>query len=102
MGCDEGLGRGSPGSTKASLQPPSSRATSNARVRETVALELSDVNSSLQLLKEELAGLDSSGDTGQPERCVCECVQGRGLAPGACVCASVFGDMDWPQRRVCM
>uniref|UniRef100_A0A4W2C550 Rhophilin Rho GTPase binding protein 1 n=1 Tax=Bos indicus x Bos taurus TaxID=30522 RepID=A0A4W2C550_BOBOX len=43
------------------------RATSNARVRETVALELSDVNSSLQLLKEELAGLDSSGDTGQPE-----------------------------------
>ncbi|XP_060978764.1 rhophilin-1 [Dama dama] len=43
------------------------RATSNARVRETVALELSDVNSSLQLLKEELAGLDSSGDTAQPE-----------------------------------
>ncbi|CAI9154995.1 unnamed protein product [Rangifer tarandus platyrhynchus] len=43
------------------------RATSNARVRETVALELSDVNSSLQLLKEELAGLDNSGDTAQPE-----------------------------------
>ncbi|XP_055288184.1 rhophilin-1 isoform X5 [Moschus berezovskii] len=43
------------------------RATSNARVRETVALELSDVNSSLQLLKEELAGLDSSGDSGQTE-----------------------------------
>lgn len=67
-----------------------------------MALELSDVNSSLQLLKEELAGLDSSGDTGQPERCVCECVQGRGLAPEARVHASVCGDMDWLQRHVCM
>lgn len=67
-----------------------------------MALELSDVNSSLQLLKEELAGLDSSGDTGQPERCVCECVQGRGLAPEARVHVSTCGDTDWPQRRVCM
>ncbi|XP_011373219.1 rhophilin-1 isoform X1 [Pteropus vampyrus] len=38
------------------------RATSNARVRETVALELSYVNSSLQLLKEELEGLSCSVD----------------------------------------
>ncbi|XP_007954327.1 rhophilin-1 [Orycteropus afer afer] len=36
------------------------RATSNSRVRETVALELSYVNASLQLLKEELEELDSS------------------------------------------
>ncbi|XP_072805510.1 rhophilin-1 isoform X1 [Vicugna pacos] len=43
------------------------RATSNAQVRETVALELSYVNSSLQLLKEELEGLDGSMDADQPE-----------------------------------
>lgn len=61
-----------------------------------MALELSDVNSSLQLLKEELAGLDSSGDTAQPERYVCECVQGRGLAPEARVCTSMSKDTDWP------
>ncbi|XP_053415534.1 rhophilin-1 isoform X2 [Nycticebus coucang] len=41
------------------------RATSNHRVKETVALELSYVNSTLQLLKEELEGLDSSTDTFQ-------------------------------------
>nr|KAF6405577.1 rhophilin Rho GTPase binding protein 1 [Rousettus aegyptiacus] len=44
------------------------RATSNARVRETVALELSHVNSSLQLLKEELeelsCGTDAAGSDG--------------------------------------
>ncbi|XP_072805511.1 rhophilin-1 isoform X3 [Vicugna pacos] len=40
---------------------------SNAQVRETVALELSYVNSSLQLLKEELEGLDGSMDADQPE-----------------------------------
>uniref|UniRef100_A0A8C0VYU4 Rhophilin-1 n=1 Tax=Castor canadensis TaxID=51338 RepID=A0A8C0VYU4_CASCN len=43
------------------------RATSNTRVRETVALELSYVNSNLQLLKEELAGLGSSTDVDRPE-----------------------------------
>ncbi|XP_069882064.1 rhophilin-1-like isoform X3 [Dipodomys merriami] len=43
------------------------RATSNNQVRETVALELSYVNSNLQLLKEELAGLGSSTDVDQPE-----------------------------------
>ncbi|XP_008832753.1 rhophilin-1 isoform X2 [Nannospalax galili] len=43
------------------------RATSNSWVRETVALELSYVNSNLQLLKEELAGLGSSVDMDQPE-----------------------------------
>ena len=36
------------------------RATSNKKLRETVALELSYVNSNLQLLKEELADLNSS------------------------------------------
>lgn len=43
------------------------RATSNTWVRETVALELSYVNSNLQLLKEELAELSSSVDVDQPE-----------------------------------
>ncbi|XP_046497729.1 rhophilin-1 isoform X7 [Equus quagga] len=43
------------------------RATSNARVRETVALELSYVNSSLQLLKEELEELNSNVDVDRPE-----------------------------------
>ncbi|MBV96607.1 Rhophilin-1, partial [Eschrichtius robustus] len=43
------------------------RATSNAQVRETVALELSYVNSSLQLLKEELEGLDGNVDANQPQ-----------------------------------
>nr|XP_023397383.1 rhophilin-1 [Loxodonta africana] len=39
------------------------RATSNSRVRETVVLELSYVNASLQLLKEELEELNSGMDT---------------------------------------
>ncbi|XP_055482400.1 rhophilin-1 isoform X1 [Psammomys obesus] len=43
------------------------RATRNSWVRETVALELSYVNSNLQLLKEELAELSSSIDVDQPE-----------------------------------
>ncbi|XP_011793466.1 PREDICTED: rhophilin-1 [Colobus angolensis palliatus] len=41
------------------------RATSNNRVRETVALELSYVNSNLQLLKEELEELSSGVDPGR-------------------------------------
>ncbi|KAL4690194.1 hypothetical protein H8957_004089 [Semnopithecus entellus] len=41
------------------------RATSNNRVRETVALELSYVNSNLQLLKEELEELSSAVDPGR-------------------------------------
>nr|XP_007999952.2 rhophilin-1 isoform X2 [Chlorocebus sabaeus] len=41
------------------------RATSNNRVRETVALELSYVNSNLQLLKEELEELSGGVDPGQ-------------------------------------
>ncbi|XP_021564955.1 rhophilin-1 [Carlito syrichta] len=41
------------------------RATSNNQVKETVALELSYVNSNLQLLKEELEELSSSVDTCQ-------------------------------------
>ncbi|XP_042780159.1 rhophilin-1 isoform X4 [Panthera leo] len=42
------------------------RATSNAWVRETVALELSYVNSSLQLLKEELEELNGSAEGDRP------------------------------------
>lgn len=49
--------------------PAPPRATSNSWVRETVALELSYVNSNLQLLKEELAELSSSVDLDQPEGC---------------------------------
>ncbi|XP_035132561.1 rhophilin-1 isoform X2 [Callithrix jacchus] len=41
------------------------RATSNSRVRETVALELSYVNSHLQLLKEELEELSGGTDSGR-------------------------------------
>uniref|UniRef100_A0A5F8HAV1 Rhophilin Rho GTPase binding protein 1 n=1 Tax=Monodelphis domestica TaxID=13616 RepID=A0A5F8HAV1_MONDO len=41
------------------------RATTNHRVKETVALELSYVNSNLQLLKEELEELNSSMDVYQ-------------------------------------
>lgn len=38
-----------------------------------MALELSYVNSSLQLLKEELEELNCSVDTDGPGRCVCVC-----------------------------
>jgi len=45
------------------------RATSNKKLRETVALELSFVNSNLQLLKEQLAELNSSVEVYQsPEQ----------------------------------
>ncbi|KAM5280706.1 rhophilin-1 [Ctenodactylus gundi] len=43
------------------------RATSSKQVRETVALELSYVNSNLQLLKEELAGLSRGAEADQSE-----------------------------------
>lgn len=46
----------------------SRRATSNHKVKETVALELSYVNSNLQLLKEELEELNSCMDVYQNER----------------------------------
>ncbi|XP_047372119.1 rhophilin-1 isoform X3 [Sciurus carolinensis] len=42
------------------------RATSNNQVRETAALELSRVNSNLQLLKEELEGLGRGPDVHRP------------------------------------
>lgn len=48
----------------------SRRATSNHKVKETVALELSYVNSNLQLLKEELEELNSCMDVYQNERWV--------------------------------
>lgn len=79
-------GVGPPAGLGLHLSLASPRATSNARVRETVALELSYVNSSLQLLKEELEGLDGNVDADQPPRCVCTRVQGHGLAPDVCVC----------------
>lgn len=53
------------------LSLASPRATSNAWVRETAALELSYVNSSLQLLKEELEELNGSAEADRPEGCVC-------------------------------
>lgn len=56
--------------------PAPPRATSNTWVRETVALELSYVNSNLQLLKEELAELSTSVDVDQPEGCE---MPGRGV-----------------------
>lgn len=62
---------------------PLPRATSNTRVRETVALELSYVNSSLQLLKEELEELDGGGDADGPGRCECAWGCGHGCA---CAC----------------
>uniref|UniRef100_A0A673IL55 REM-1 domain-containing protein n=1 Tax=Sinocyclocheilus rhinocerous TaxID=307959 RepID=A0A673IL55_9TELE len=46
------------------------RASSNQKVKETVALELSFVNSNLQLLKEELEELNSSMNVYQTERLV--------------------------------
>jgi len=46
------------------------RASSNQKVKETVALELSFVNSNLQLLKEELEELNSSMNIYQTERLV--------------------------------
>lgn len=52
-----------------SPSPTPPRATSNTWVRETVALELSYVNSNLQLLKEELAELSTSVAADQPEGC---------------------------------
>lgn len=44
------------------------RATSNKKLRETVSLELSFVNSNLQLLKEQLAVLNSSVEVYQGDQ----------------------------------
>ncbi|XP_058421038.1 rhophilin-1 isoform X5 [Diceros bicornis minor] len=66
-GCGEPRAHGLPAGLGLHLSPASPRATSNARVRETVALELSYVNCNLQLLKEELEDLSSSVDAAQPE-----------------------------------
>ena len=46
------------------------RATTNKKMRETVALELSFVNSNLQLLKEQLAELNSSVEVYQVFSCM--------------------------------
>lgn len=48
------------------------KATTNRKLRETVALELSFVNSNLQLLKEQLAELNSSVELYQNDRYVSE------------------------------
>ncbi|GBP40721.1 Rhophilin-2 [Eumeta japonica] len=45
------------------------KATTNRKLRETVALELSFVNSNLQLLKEQLAELNSSVELYQSDSC---------------------------------
>lgn len=58
-----------------------SRASSNQKVKETVALELSFVNSNLQLLKEELEELNSSMNVYQTERLVA--LELSGSAPGS-------------------
>nr|CAD7396136.1 unnamed protein product [Timema cristinae] len=47
----------------------SERATTNRKLKETVALELSFVNSNLQLLKEQLAELNSSVELYQNDSC---------------------------------
>nr|CAI5860524.1 unnamed protein product [Callosobruchus analis] len=44
------------------------KATNNRKLRETVAIELSFVNSNLQLLKEQLAELNSSVELYQSDR----------------------------------
>lgn len=44
------------------------QATTNRKLKDTVALELSFVNSNLQLLKEQLAELNSSVEIYQNER----------------------------------
>jgi cyclophilin family peptidyl-prolyl cis-trans isomerase len=44
------------------------KATTNRKLKETVALELSFVNSNLQLLKEQLAELNSSVELYQSDR----------------------------------
>lgn len=56
-----------------------SRASSNQKVKETVALELSFVNSNLQLLKEELEELNSSMNVYQTERLVALELSGSAL-----------------------
>uniref|UniRef100_A0A8P4GCV4 Rhophilin Rho GTPase binding protein 1 n=1 Tax=Dicentrarchus labrax TaxID=13489 RepID=A0A8P4GCV4_DICLA len=50
------------------------RATSNNKVKETVALELSFVNSNLQLLKEELEELNSNMEVYQTDRYTLICL----------------------------
>lgn len=50
------------------LQHASKQATTNRKLRDTVALELSFVNSNLQLLKEQLAELNSSVEIYQNNR----------------------------------
>ncbi|XP_012578332.1 PREDICTED: rhophilin-1 [Condylura cristata] len=62
------------------------RATSNARVRETVARELSDVNCSLQLLKEELEELGR--EDGAPP-------QSEGTAPMIPLGLKETRELDW-------
>nr|CAD7461344.1 unnamed protein product [Timema tahoe] len=62
---------------------PIETATTNRKLKETVALELSFVNSNLQLLKEQLAELNSSVELYQNDRWVGTLVLGGfGLIPG--------------------
>uniref|UniRef100_A0AAX7VL70 Rhophilin, Rho GTPase binding protein 1 n=1 Tax=Astatotilapia calliptera TaxID=8154 RepID=A0AAX7VL70_ASTCA len=66
------------------------RATTNNKVKETVALELSFVNSNLQLLKEELEELNSSMDVYQTDRCTNACVFIILLSPCLCLPSQDF------------
>uniref|UniRef100_A0A3B4HAV6 Rhophilin Rho GTPase binding protein 1 n=1 Tax=Pundamilia nyererei TaxID=303518 RepID=A0A3B4HAV6_9CICH len=66
------------------------RATTNNKVKETVALELSFVNSNLQLLKEELEELNSSMDVYQTDRCTNACVFIIFLSPCLCLPSQDF------------
>lgn len=67
-----------------------------------MALELSYVNSSLQLLKEELQELNSSVDVDPPERCICvrgcACLRSR---PGRPVCVRVYEGVAGVRGAVC-
>lgn len=72
------------------------QATTNRKLRDTVALELSFVNSNLQLLKEQLAELNSSVEIYQSERWVSDCSGSRGSrarpASIAWACPLALGD----------
>ena len=68
----------------------SCRATSNHKVKETVALELSYVNSNLQLLKEELEELNSSVDVYQNDR-----YTGQPSQAGSCLQCGKSSLLSW-------
>lgn len=60
------------------------KATTNRKLKDTVALELSFVNSNLQLLKEQLSTLNSSVELYQNDRCVSFLSEERPIYLGIC------------------